>query len=98
MKKVFTSLLIISSIALFSQKGSVKGFVYDKANGEGIAFATVKIEGTDYGAATDDQGFFNIPNLAIGTYKVSVSYIGYDTQVRDIEIVKGKTVSLKIFM
>ncbi|MES2620869.1 MAG: carboxypeptidase-like regulatory domain-containing protein, partial [Bacteroidota bacterium] len=76
MKKALTSVLLLAAFTLFAQKGSVKGYIYDKANGEGVAFATVKIEGTDVGAATDEQGFFNIPNLAVGPYKVVVSYIG----------------------
>ena len=91
MKRFLTSLFLIISVTLLAQKGSVKGFVYDKANGEAVAFATVKIEGTDFGASSDDQGFFNIPNIATGNYKIAVSYIGYEVQTQEIEIVKGKT-------
>ncbi len=98
MKKLLTPLLLVLSVALFAQKGSLKGFIYDKANGEAIAYATIKIEGTDFGAATDYQGFFNIPNLAIGNYNAVISYIGFETQTQEVEITKGKTVSLKIFM
>src|SRR5688572_27508807 len=97
MKRLLTLVLLLVSVALMAQKGSVKGFVYDKATGEVIPFATVKIEGTDFGAATDDQGFFNIPNLAVGSYKVVVTYIGYETQIQEIEITKGKTVNLKVY-
>ena len=93
MKRLFTSVLLLVSLIVTAQKGSVKGYVYDKASGEGIAYATVKLDGTDFGAATDDQGFFNIPNLPVGAYKVAVTYIGYEAQAQDIEIVKGKTVS-----
>ena len=57
MKK--TVLFLFLSCIAFAQKGSIKGFVVDKANGEGIPFGTVKVEGTEYGAATDDRGFFS---------------------------------------
>lgn len=83
---------------LFAQKGTVKGFVLDKANGEAIPYAAIKVEGTDFGASTDDQGFFNIPNLAVGNYKLTFSYIGFELQTQDVEILKGKTVNLKVQM
>lgn len=96
MKKIFTALFVCISVFVFAQKGNVKGFIYDKANGEPIPYATVRLETTDFGAATDEQGFFNIPNVPVGTYKINLSYIGYETIIQDIEIGKGKTVNLKI--
>jgi len=101
MKKFLSAIFLLVSVSMFAQKGdkgSVKGFVYDKANGEGVPYATVKVEGTEFGAATDDQGFFFIPNLASGSYKLSINYIGYQPQAVDVEIKKGQTVNLKLFL
>ncbi len=102
MKKFFSVLLLLLSISAIAQKntdkGSVKGFIYDKKNGEGIPYATVKVQGTDFGAATDDQGFFFIPNLTTGNYKLDINYIGYEAQAVEIEIKKGQTINLKLFM
>ena len=59
MKKFYFVILLLVSFGAMAQKGekgSVKGFVYDKANGEGVAFAIVRVEGTDFGAATDEAG------------------------------------------
>ena len=98
MKKIFSLAFILFSVTLFAQKGNLKGFILDKASGEAIAYATVKVDSTDFGASTDDQGFFNIPNLTVGSYKVSVTYIGYETQTQSIEITKGKTVNLKLLL
>jgi hypothetical protein len=96
MKKFLLLAFVLLTLSGFSQKGNVKGFIFDKANGEVIPYATVQIVGTEFGAATDDQGFFNIPNLAAGTYEVSFTYIGYETQKQTLEVSKGKTVNLKI--
>lgn len=111
MRKVLPYLFLLIATSLFAQKekggaanagpkekGTVKGFVYDKASGEAVPFAIIKIEGTDFGAATDDQGFFTIPNLAVGPYKLSASYVGFQNQTQDIEIKKGQTLNVKMFL
>lgn len=98
MKKIFFALSFLVSLTALAQKGSVKGVVYDKANGEAIPYATIKVEGTDFGAATDDDGVFNIPNLPEGAYNLTVSYIGYQDHKEAIEVKKGKTVNLRIFI
>jgi len=58
MKNFFKPLFLIvigllSFSAGFAQYGSVRGFVYDKANGESVIFCNVYLQGTTYGAATD---------------------------------------------
>src|ERR1043165_3570742 len=102
MKHFISIILLFVAVTLSAQKGtdkgSVKGFVYDKANGEGIPFATVKVQGTEFGAATDEQGFFFIPNLATGSYKLDIAYVGYDEQVVDVEIKRNQTINLKLFL
>jgi hypothetical protein len=53
MKTKLTFLFIfLSQLTLFAQKGSVRGFVYDKENGEAIMFCNVIIEGKSIGAST----------------------------------------------
>ena len=100
MKKFFAALLLLVTVSAFAQnqKGSVKGFIYDKVNGEGIPFATVKVDSTEFGATTDDQGFFFIPNLAVGNYKILINYIGYEAQTVEVEIKKNQTNNLKLFL
>jgi len=98
MKTLFTTVLVLASFIVFAQKGSVKGFVVDKANGEGIPFGTVKVEGTEYGAATDDRGFFSIPNLPLGEYKLTASYIGYENETITVDVKKNQTANVKIFI
>lgn len=100
MKHFLALLLVVVSVSLFAQKdkGAVKGFILDKANGEAIPYATVKVDSSDFGAATDDKGFFNIPNLPEGNFSLTISYIGYESMKEVVEVKKGKTVNLKIQM
>lgn len=98
MKQFFTLLIILFSVSAYAQKGSVKGFVYDKASGEGIPFATVKVDSTDYGAATDDHGFFYLPSLPEGHFKLTISYVGYQAQSIETDVKANTTNNIKFFL
>ena len=98
MKKIFALLLMLCSLGLFAQKGVVKGFVYDKANGEPVPFATIQLDSSTLGTSTDDQGFFSIPGLNAGTYNLKATFMGYETQTVTVEIKKNQISNLKIFM
>lgn len=100
MKQLFTTCLLLLTVFAFAQKdkGSVKGVIYDKANGEPVPYATVRVTGTEFGAATDEHGVFNIPGLAEGSYELVFSYIGYEDYKETVQVVKGKTVNLRVFI
>ena len=49
-------ILFITQIAL-AQNGSIKGFLYDKENGEPLLFTPVFLKGTGVGTTTDVNGF-----------------------------------------
>jgi len=66
---------------------SLNGIVKD-ADGNPLPGANVIAEhvpsGSQYGAATRDNGFFNLPNLRVGgPYTVTVSYVGYNPQKKE---------------
>jgi hypothetical protein len=80
---VFISLL--SFTAAQDEKpavGSIVGHVKNNATKEGIVSATVVLQGTTIGAATDIDGNFTIRNVPIGTYNVRVSALGYLPMVK----------------
>ncbi|HRZ43170.1 MAG TPA: mucoidy inhibitor MuiA family protein [Bacteroidales bacterium] len=62
--------------------GSLKGRVLDEETGEAIPFANVIVERNNQlitGTVSDMDGQFMIKPLAVGTYNVKVTYIGYQT-------------------
>jgi len=59
--------------------GKISGRVIDKDTGEGLPFANVTLVGTNWGAATDQEGYYVIINVPPSTYNLSVSYVGYAT-------------------
>ena len=50
------------------------------------------------GAATDLDGIFKFENLKIGQYKLTVSYIGYETKIIEINIDKKTALEQNIYL
>ena len=80
---------LISASQLWAQTGSVSGIIKDK-KGETLPGVSVSIQGTTQGAITDLDGKFKIDNLAEGKYKLMVSFVGFDSQVKEITIKAGE--------
>ena len=96
MKKLLFSLTILFfSISVFSQNGTIRGFVYDKASGEPVMFCNVFLKGTTIGAPSDVNGYFNIVKVPPGDYQILVTYIGFDTLQENITVRAGKILTKK---
>jgi hypothetical protein len=98
MKRIAVFLFVILlSKSFFAQdlSGNVYGRVYDFATKQPIPFANVLVLNTNYGAATNADGYFLIENLLVNTYQIRVSVIGYNPQTKtDIVIQTGKPVEV----
>ena len=97
MKIHILKLILLLPVIAFSQKGNLKGFVYEKATGEPIIFANISLKGTQYGASTDLNGFFQINDIKPGKYTIEFSYVGYKTLTKEITIQANKFSSVKLF-
>lgn len=89
-------LSIMSSSFLFAQGIDIRGTVTDSSNGERIAYATVLIEGTSKGAATNTSGFYLIPNVEPGAYTLVVSCVGYLKRTERVSVGFGEPLLLNI--
>ncbi|TKC02350.1 TonB-dependent receptor [Pedobacter cryotolerans] len=88
--KVFIVLILIycsSATVLFAQKNyTVNGIVKNASTGETLIGASVKISGvSQLGTSTNNYGFYSI-NLPAGQYKFEISYVGYVTQIKELNI------------
>ena len=80
MKKILFLLLFAFSLTGFSQVlGSLTGKIFEE-NQSPLLGATVVLEGTTFGAITDELGQFSIPNIPPGTYTIQAGYLGFTTQ------------------
>lgn len=64
----------------FAQTGTLRGTITDAKNKETLIGATVKLVGTQLGAATDINGFFSIAKIPAGKYTVEITYVSYKTE------------------
>lgn len=84
-------------LLIAQQTGSLQGNVKDASNGEVLPGVNVILKGTYHGAATDIYGNYKIQNIAVGSYNVDVSLIGYKTfQFTGIKIEPNKTTELDV--
>ena len=86
----------ILSINLFSQKGSIRGFVYDKASAEPIMFCNVTIDGTSFGSQTDLNGMYNLTQVPAGDHTIVVTFVGYKKYTENISLQSGEILNVKI--
>lgn len=99
-KVLFLFLLSFVAVqtAKTQQSYSIKGIVKDAASGEPISIANVAIWNTAKGSVTDSAGYFEIPSIAPGSYRLQASYLGYKPVVTAEFRVANKDVFFPIEM
>ena len=77
----FVALLLfaVSPAAAAQTTGQLSGVVRDAQTGETLIGASVRIDGTTQGAATNLDGAYRIIGVRPGTYTLVASYIGYQS-------------------
>ncbi len=93
----YTFCFLLITFFGFSQNATIRGFVYDKDNGEPVAFSNVYLKGTTTGASTDLNGFFSINKVTPGSYTLLVTNLEFDTISEKITIKAGEILSKKFF-
>jgi hypothetical protein len=88
MKKIlFVLLLFIPSVFYAQEKFTLSGFVSDKNNGENIIGVNIFCKELKQGVVSNTFGFYSL-TLPAGNYEISFSYIGYKTQVYNLNLEK----------
>jgi iron complex outermembrane recepter protein len=96
MKKVCL-LLMLQGVVLnmaFCQF-SISGKILDE-NNQPLVSATVLIENTFAGTYSDQKGEFVLKNLKNGEYTIKVSFIGYETQSKQVKLGKDEILEFKM--
>ncbi len=91
-------LLFIALPFVHAQDGMVRGFVYEKETGEPVIFTNVYLYKTNFGSATDVNGYFTISRIPDGNYTLMVTYLGYDTLQEPITIKGNTVITRKLFL
>jgi outer membrane receptor for ferrienterochelin and colicins len=75
---------------IFSQGISLTGKVVG-LDSTSVAGATITLKGTTFGTVTDKNGFYKIDKVSPGTYTLRVSYIGFETLEKTVDILNDST-------
>ncbi len=82
MKYKISALLILFSLAVAQEYGSIAGTVIDQTTEQPLPGVNIIILDSDRGAASDGEGHFIIPKLPVGSYHLRAMMIGYENAVK----------------
>lgn len=85
MKYLSTAIITLLFTSALISQASIRGKITD-AEGTALPGVNVYLQNTDYGTSTGLDGEYALLNIPYGTYKVIVSYIGFEDQMIDIKI------------
>jgi hypothetical protein len=96
----FIILFVVMTSQLFSQSnsGTISGFVYDKAKGEALIGANIFIKEINTGANSNMSGYYAVPSVSAGEYKIIATFIGYKTFSETVKIKNAEQKRLDIYL
>jgi len=86
LKNLFTALFALLLPVLASAQFSVSGKITDQQTGEALPGATINLENALFNTITNVNGTYQFKNLKAGNYTIKVSYNGYTTQQKTINL------------
>lgn len=96
-RTLFLFLIILVPFFAFSQKGVIKGHLFNFKTNEPLEFASVLIEGTTIGSTSDINGNFSFVGVDPGFKRLIVSSVGFKTAISpEIQVQGNQTVFIDI--
>ncbi len=97
MVSAFLFCFLLYNLASAGTTGKIAGRVIDAVTKEPLAGANIILEGTTIGSSTDVEGEYYIINVPIGTYTISISYIGYGSVKHEgVRVILDQTTKVNI--
>jgi hypothetical protein len=96
-RSIITLFIILSGGILFSQNANIRGFVFNKKNGEPVIFSPVSLKGTTLGAQTDVNGYFSISKVPPGNYTLMFTGVGFDTISQAVSVKAGQLLQQNLY-
>ena len=79
--------------------GKLSGRITSSETSEGLTGVNVMVKGTYYGAASDADGYYNIPQINPGVYDIEASIIGYKVVLQTgIRLEPAQSITLDFIM
>ena len=90
----FIVLFLLAQLA-FSQTFTIRGFVSDQSSGERLLSANVYDQKIHSGTITNNFGFYSL-TFPSGQYSIACSFVGYQTQIIEINLKKDTVIDFKL--
>ena len=90
MKRIYLTLLLQCAVFLAIAQFTLKGTVKDDI-GEPMTGANLMISNSFSATSTDVNGAYSFKNLKAGTYQLTISFIGYEKQTKEVKIAGDQT-------
>jgi hypothetical protein len=78
-----------------NDKYIISGYIHNYSNGEALFGATVYIKELNNGVATNSLGFYSL-NLETGNYTIEYRYLGYVTEIIQINLVDDSELNIEL--
>lgn len=89
---------MIASLHVNGQKGTIRGFVFDKITGEAIILAHIYLENTTIGTVSGQDGYFSIGNVPTGKYQLISQSLGYKKNQQLADVKPGQVENINIYL
>lgn len=94
---ILTIISLLFSELIYADKPKTDANIVGHVTSEGrhLPFVTVGIKGTTIGTTTDETGHFQLINLPTGIHTLTISFVGYKPQYKEVILEAGKTIETK---
>lgn len=95
---IFIGSVLFSTATMFAQlsSGNIKGMICDAENSAKLIGASIHINSVNRSCVSDENGEFSLNNIPEGKYTLQISFMGYKSQLKQVELKKGETKEIKI--
>ena len=94
-KHLFLLIVCITTFSYAQEKITISGTIQDTETGETVLGANVYFKNTSIGTTTNNYGFYSI-TAPKGSYTLIISYLGYNTLEKSIDLMTTKTLNFSI--
>lgn len=83
---MLTGVGITGVVAAETPNAHIEGVVIDAASKEPLSGATLFIEELKKTVLTDANGEYSVPDIPVGTYTITINYVGYTSKTQKISV------------
>lgn len=88
--------LLLPLLIYAQQTASINGYVSNAKTGETLISANIAIQDSRKGTSTNTSGYYNLTDIAPGTYTIIATYIGFQQFSKEVSLEANETLRLDI--